>query len=149
MTLRREPVSSVSCGQLKFKTSELCYLCSMSNPSEIESTVGQPAPSEKETEASSIAWKRNYKGHTITIFGSQRLGWNVQIHKREPIILGYARAHAIKYSKQLIDAEQAKWHTRSTGGTPRNPALASKAIAGSTRLNRSFSSGISSDRRRG
>jgi hypothetical protein len=122
----------------------------MSKPSEIESAAGgQLAPSEKETEASSIAWKRDYKGCTITIFGSQRFGWNVQIDKREPIILGYTSARAIKYSKQLIDAEQAKWHTQSRGGTPRNPALASKALPGSTRLNRSFSSGISLDRRRG
>jgi hypothetical protein len=121
----------------------------MSKPSEIESAVGRLAPSDKETEASSIAWKRDYKGCTITIFGSQRFGWNTQIDKREPIILGYIRAHAIKYSKQLIDAEQAKWHTRSAAGTPRNPALASKALSESKRLNRSIPSAISADRRRG
>ena len=120
----------------------------MSKPSEIESAGGQLAPSEKETEPSTIAWKRDYKGCTITIFGSQRFGWNAQIDKREPFILEYTRARAIKYSKGLIDEEEAKWHTRSAGGTAQHPNSASKASK-LKRSNNSFTGGISADRRRG
>jgi hypothetical protein len=120
----------------------------MSTPSKTKSAAGQPPTEAQETEANSVTWKRDYKGHTITIFGSQRSGWNAQIDKREPVILGYTRARAIKYSKQLIDEEQAKWHTRPTGGTPQNPALSGKA-SGLKRSNNSFTGGISADRRRG
>jgi hypothetical protein len=120
----------------------------MSTPSETESAGARPPREKQATEDSSITWKREYKGHTITIFGSQRFGWNAQIDKREPLILGYTRARAIKYSKGLIDEEQAKWHTRSAGGTAQNPNPASKA-ARLKRSNNSFRGGISADRRRG
>jgi hypothetical protein len=35
----------------------------------------------------------------VTIFGSERFGWNAQIDKREPIVLGFTRARAIRYAK--------------------------------------------------
>jgi hypothetical protein len=59
------------------------------------------------------------------------------------IILGYTRPRAIKYAKELIDEEQAKFHSRSAGGLPRN----NKASPGSAR--HSFPTVISADRRRG
>src|SRR5258708_35641861 len=88
----------------------------MRTPSKIE--AGGPADtSKKQIEADSISWKRDYKGCMGTIFGSRSAGWNVQIDRREPIILGYTRPRAIKYAKELIDEEQAKFHSRSAGGT--------------------------------
>src|SRR5258708_38412782 len=89
----------------------------MRTPSKIE--AGGPADtSKKQIEADSISWKRDYKGCMVTIFGSRSAGWNVQIDRREPIILGYTRPRAIKYAKGLIDEEQAKFHSRSAGGRP-------------------------------
>src|SRR5260221_5370752 len=91
----------------------------MRTPSKIE--AGGPADtSKKQIEADSISWKRDYKGCMVTIFGSRSAGWNVQIDRREPIILGYTRPRAIKYAKELIDEEQAKFHSRSAGGVPRH-----------------------------
>src|SRR5882762_6068920 len=92
----------------------------MSTPSEIEAAAGQGATSKQQIEASSITWKRDYKGCIVTIFGSERFGWNVRIDKREPIILGFTRARAIKYATELIDEEQSKYHSRSAGKASRN-----------------------------
>jgi len=116
----------------------------MSTPSEIEAAAGQAATSKQQIEASSITWKRDYKGCMVTIFGSERFGWNAQIDKREPIVLGFTRARAIKYAKELIDEEQAKYHSRS-GGASRNR----KPLSRSKRPNNSFPTVISADRRRG
>jgi hypothetical protein len=115
----------------------------MSTPSKIEAGAGPEQTSEQQTEVSSITWKREYKGKMITIFGSARLGWNAQIDKREPIILGFTRSRAIKHAKDLIDEEQAKYHSRSTTETLRN----GKLFPGSK--DRSFPTVISADRRRG
>jgi hypothetical protein len=115
----------------------------MKIPSEIEAPGGPADPSKQPVEADSITWKRDYKGCMVTIFGSRSAGWNVQIDKRDPIILGYTRPRAIKYAKELIDGEQAKFHSRSSGGLPRN----SKTYPGSAR--QSFPTVISGDRRRG
>src|SRR5258708_33205458 len=91
----------------------------MRTPSKIE--AGGPADtSKKQIEADSISWERDYKGCMVTIFGSRSAGWNVQIDRREPIILGNTRPRAIKYAKELIDEGQAKFHSRSAGGPPRN-----------------------------
>ena len=117
----------------------------MSTPSEIEAAAGQAATSKQQIEASSITWKRDYKGCMVTIFGSQRFGWNAQIDKREPIVLGFTRARAIKYAKELIDEEQAKYRSRSAGGASRN----GKASSRSNRPNNLFPTVISADRRRG
>src|ERR1700687_4361810 len=84
--------------------------------SPIEAATGSASTSEQNAESNSVTWKRDYKGCMVTIFGSQNSGWNVQIDKREPIILGYTRTRAIKYAKDLIDEEQAKYHSRSAGG---------------------------------
>jgi hypothetical protein len=81
----------------------------------------------------------------VTIFGSERSGWNVQIDKREPIILGFTRARAIKHATGLIDEEQAKYHTRATAGVSSN----GKASSRSRRPNNSFPTVVSADRRRG
>ena len=122
---------------------QMCYLADMRTPSKIEA-AGDPADTSKQPiEADSIAWKRDYKGCMVTIFGSPSAGWNVKIDKREPIILGYTRPRAIKYAKELIDEEQAKFHSRSAGGLPRN----SKVFPASAR--HSFPNVISADRRRG
>jgi hypothetical protein len=99
--------------------------------------------SKQQTKADSITWKRDYKGCMVTIFGSPSAGWNVQIDKREPILLGYTRARAIKHAKELIDEEQAKYHSRSAGGIPRN----TKAYP--TSGGHSFPTVVSADRRRG
>ncbi len=115
----------------------------MSTPSKIEAATGQENNPEQQPEVSSITWKREYKGSMITIFGSPRLGWNAQIDKREPMILGFTRARAIKHAKDLIDEEQAKYHSRSAGGTLHN----GKASPGSR--GHSFPNVISGDRRRG
>jgi hypothetical protein len=115
----------------------------MRTPSKIEAAGGPADTSKQQIEADSITWKRDYKGCMVTIFGSRSAGWNVQIDKREPIILGYTRPRAIKYAKELIDEEQAKFHSRSAGGLPRN----NKASPGSAR--HSFPTVISADRRRG
>jgi hypothetical protein len=115
----------------------------MRTPSKIEAAGGPADTSKQQIEANSITWKRDYKGCMVTIFGSRSAGWNVQIDKREPIILGYTRPRAIKYAKELIDEEQAKFHSRSAGGLPRNY----KASPGSAR--HSFPTVISADRRRG
>jgi hypothetical protein len=115
----------------------------MSIPSKIEADAGQEKISEQPAEVSSITWKREYKGRMITIFGSQRLGWNAQIDKREPIILGVTRPRAIKHAKDLIDQEQAKYHSRSAPETSRQ----GKLLPGSK--DRSFPTVISADRRRG
>jgi hypothetical protein len=115
----------------------------MSTPSKIEAADGPEDISEPPAEASSITWKREYKGRMVTIFGSPRLGWNVQIDKREPIILGYTRPRAIKHAKELIDEEQAKYHSRSA---PEN-LRSGKLFPGSR--DRSFPTVISADRRRG
>ena len=72
----------------------------MSTPFEIEAAAGQVATSKQQIEAR-ITWKRDYKGCMVTIFGSERFGWNAQIDKREPIVLGYTRARAIRYAKEL------------------------------------------------
>ena len=117
----------------------------MSTPSEIEAAAGKAATSKQQIESSSIIWKRDYKGCMVTIFGSERFGWNAQIDKREPIVLGFTRARAIKYAKELIDEEQAKYHSRSAGGASRN----GKASSRSKRPNNSFPTVISADRRRG
>jgi hypothetical protein len=79
----------------------------------------------------------------VTIFGSAGAGWNVQIDKRDPILLGYTRPRAIKHAKELIDEEQAKFHSRSAGGLPRN----NKTYPGSGR--QSSPTVVSADRRRG
>jgi len=117
----------------------------MSTPSEIVALAGQAATSKQQIEASSITWKRDYKGCMVTIFGSERFGWNAQIDKREPIVLGFTRARAIRYAKELIDEEQAKYHSRSAGGASRN----GKASSRSKRPNNSFPTVVSADRRRG
>ena len=117
----------------------------MSNPSEIEAAAGQAATSKRQIQAGSITWKRDYKGRMVTIFGSERFGWNVQVDKREPIVLGFTRARAIRYAKELIDEQQAKYHSRSAGGASRN----GKAPSRSKRPNNSFPTVISADRRRG
>ena len=115
----------------------------MSTPSEIEAAADRAATSKQQIKVSGITWKRDYKGCMVTIFGSERFGWNAQIDKREPIVLGFTRARAIKYAKELIDEEQAKFHSRSAGGLPRN----SKVSPASAR--HSFPTVISADRRRG
>ncbi len=115
----------------------------MSTPSKIEAAAGREEISEQQAEVSSITWKREYKGRMITIFGSTRLGWNAQIDKRDPIILGFTRARAIKHAKDLIDEEQAKYHSRSAPETSRH----GKLLPGSK--DRSFPTVISADRRRG
>jgi hypothetical protein len=117
----------------------------MSTPSKIEAGAGQATASKQKTEASSITWKREYKGCMVTIFGSERFGWNAQIDKRQPIVLGFTRARAIKYATELIDEEQAKYHSRSGVGTSRN----SRASSRSKRPNNLFPTVISADRRRG
>jgi hypothetical protein len=117
----------------------------MSTPSEIEAAASRAATSKQQIKASGITWKRDYKGCMVTIFGSERFGWNAQIDKREPIVLGFTRARAIKYAKELIDEEQAKYHSRSTCGASRN----GKALSRSKRPNNSFPAVISADRRRG
>ena len=116
----------------------------MRTPSKIQAMGGPADTSKQQIEADSIIWKRDYKGCMVTIFGSRSAGWNVQIDKREPIILGYTRPRAIKYAKELIDEEQAKFHSRSAGGLPRN----NKASPRSARHS-SFPTVISADRRRG
>ena len=122
----------------------LCgILINMSTPSKIEANAGQEETSEQKAEVSSITWKREYKGRMITIFGSPGLGWNAQIDKREPIILGLTRPRAIKHAKDLIDEEQAKYHSRSAPETSRH----GKLLPGSK--DRSFPTVISADRRRG
>jgi hypothetical protein len=121
----------------------LWYNEGMSTPSKIEAVAGPEDISEPPTEVSSITWKREYKGRMVTIFGSPRLGWNVQIDKREPIILGLTRARAIKHAKELIDQEQGKYHSRSTTETSRS----GKLFPGSK--DRSFPTVVSADRRRG
>ena len=121
----------------------MCYLTNMRTPSKIEAAGGPADTSKQQIEADSITWKRDYKGRMVTIFGSRSAGWNVKIDKREPIILGYTRPRAIKYAKELIDEEQAKFHSRSAGGLPRN----SKVSPASAR--HSFPTVISADRRRG
>jgi hypothetical protein len=121
----------------------MCYLTNMTIPSKIEAGGGPAETSKQPVETDSITWKRDYKGCMVTIFGSPSAGWNVKIDMREPIILGYTRPRAIKYAKELIDEEQAKFHSRSAGGLPRN----SKVSPGSAR--QSFPNVISADRRRG
>src|ERR1700721_713055 len=96
------------------------YLPDMRTPPKIEAAGDPPDTSKQPIEADSIAWKRDYKGCMVTIFGSPSAGWNGKINKREPIILGYTRPRAIKYAKELIDEEQAKFHSRSAGGLPRH-----------------------------
>jgi hypothetical protein len=121
----------------------MCYLTNMRTPSKIEAAGGPADTSKQQIEADSITWKRDYKGCMVTIFGSPSAGWNVKIDKGEPIILGYTRPRAIKYAKELIDEEQAKFHSRSAGGLPRN----SKVSLASAR--QSSPTVISADRRRG
>jgi hypothetical protein len=116
----------------------------MSTPFEIEAAAGQATASQQQIEAR-ITWKRDYKGCMVTIFGSERFGWNAQIDKREPIVLGFTRARAIRYAKELIDEEQAKYHSRSAVGASRS----GKASSRSKRPNNSFPTVISADRRRG
>src|ERR1700676_2500815 len=124
----------------------LCYIIRlMSTPSPIEAAAGSAGPLERPAEGNSVTWKRDYKGCMVTIFGSPNSGWNVQIDKREPIILGYTRSRAIKHAKDLIDQEQAKYHSRSAGGSPRN----AKTSPGSWRPGNSFPTVVSADRRRG
>ena len=122
---------------------QMCYLTDMRTPSKIEAAAGPADTSKPAIEADSIAWKREYKGCMVTIFGSPSAGWNVKIDKREPIILGYTRPRAIKYAKELIDEEQSKFHSRSAGGLPRH----SKVTPESAR--RSSPTVTSADRRRG
>src|SRR5258708_30481841 len=99
------------------------YLTNMRSPSKIEAAGGPADTSKQQIEADSVTWKRDYKGCMVTIFGSGSAGWNVKIDKREPIILGYTRPHAIKYAKELIDEEQAKFHSRSAGGRSANTLM--------------------------
>jgi len=117
----------------------------MSTLPPIDAATGSAGTSVQKAESNSVTWKRDYKGCMVTISGSQNSGWNVQIDKREPIILGYTRPRAIKYAKDLIDEEQAKYHSRSAGGIPRN----GKTAPSSRRPGNSFPSVISADRRRG
>ena len=117
----------------------------MSTPSEIEAAAGQADTPKQKVEANSITWKRDYKGCMVTIFGSERFGWNVQLDKREPIVLGFTRARAIKYAKEIVDDEQAKYHSRSAGRVSSN----GKASSQSKRPNNLFPTVISADRRRG
>jgi hypothetical protein len=79
----------------------------------------------------------------VTIFGSTGSGWNVKIDKREPILLGFTRARAIKYATELIDEEQAKYHSRSAGRDSRT------GKSGAKRPNNAFPTVVSADRRRG
>ena len=123
----------------------MLYWQPMSTSSRIGAATGSEGALEKPAEANSVTWKRDYKGCMVTIFGSQNSGWNVQIDKREPIILGYTRPRAIKHAKDLIDQEQAKYHSRSAGGSPRN----GKASPGSRRPGNLFPTVVSADRRRG
>lgn len=115
----------------------------MSTPSKRKGAVGQESNSEQQPEVSSVIWKREYKGRMVTIFGSLRTGWNAQIDKREPMILGLSRPRAIKHAKDLIDEEEAKYHSRSAGGNFHN-GKSSPGFRGS-----SFPTTISADRRRG
>jgi hypothetical protein len=115
----------------------------MRTPKKVEAAETPADASKQPAEASSITWKRDYKGCMVTIFGSPSAGWNVQIDKREPILLGYTRPRAIKHAKELIDEEQAKFHSRSAGGHPRN----TKTFPGSGR--QSNPAVVSADRRRG
>jgi len=115
----------------------------MSTPSKRKGAVGQESLPEQQPETSSITWKREYKGRMVTIFGSPRAGWNAQIDKQEPMILGLTRARAIKHAKDLIDEEQAKYHSRSAGGNLHN----GKSSPGFR--DPSFPTTISADRRRG
>jgi hypothetical protein len=117
----------------------------MSTPSEIEAAAGEDATSKPRIEANSITWKREYKGHMVTIFGSERLGWNAQIDKREPVVLGLTRARAIKHAKELIDEEQGKYHSRSASGASRNGQPSSRP----KHPNNQFPTVVSADRRRG
>jgi hypothetical protein len=117
----------------------------MSNVSSSESPADSPGTAEQKTESISVTWKREYKGCMVTILGSPASGWNVQIDKGETIILGFTRQRAIKYAKDFIDAEQAKYHSRSAGGVPRN----SKTPMGSKRPGNVFPTVTSADRRRG
>jgi hypothetical protein len=117
----------------------------MSTPSKIEAAGGLAPTSKPKIEASSITWKREYKGRMVTILGSEGLGWNVQIDKGEPIVLGLTRARAIKYAKELIDEEEAKYGSRSSGGASRNGQPSSP----SKHPNHLFPTVISADRRRG
>jgi hypothetical protein len=111
--------------------------------SKTEAAGGQQDNSNQKPEVSSITWKREYKGRMITIFGSPSAGWNAQIDKREPIILGLTRPRAIKHAKDLIDEEQAKYRSGSPGAMMRN----GKASPGFR--DPSFPTVISADRRRG
>jgi hypothetical protein len=115
----------------------------MSTPSKRKGAVGQESIPEQQPEVSSITWKREYKGKMVTIFGSPRAGWNAQIDKEEPIILGTTRPRAIKHAKDLIDEEQAKYRSRSAGGNLHN----GKTSPGFR--DPSFPTTISADRRRG
>jgi hypothetical protein len=115
----------------------------MSTPSKRKGAVGRESLPEQKPEASSITWKREYKGRMVTIFGSPRAGWNAQIDKQEPMILGLTRARAIKHAKDLIDEEEAKYHSRSAGGNLHN-GKSSPGFRGP-----SFPTTISADRRRG
>jgi hypothetical protein len=139
---RRAPLS-IFCIPRQFPRRFCGILGDMSTPSKIEANGGQEETSERKAEVSSITWKREYKGRMITIFGSPGLGWNAQIDKREPIILGLTRPRAIKHAKDLIDEEQAKYHSRSAPETSRH----GKLLPGSK--DRSFPTVISADRRRG
>jgi hypothetical protein len=115
----------------------------MSRPSKVKGAAGQEGIPEQQPEVSSITWKREYKGRMVTIFGSPRAGWNAQIDKREPMILGLTRPKAIKHAKDLIDEEQAKYHSRSAGGHMHNGKLSPGF------KDPSFPTVISADRRRG
>jgi hypothetical protein len=115
----------------------------MSTPSKPKSAVGKESIPEQQPEVSSIAWKREYKGRMVTIFGSPRAGYNAQIDKQEPMMLGLTRAKAIKHAKDLIDEEQAKYHSKSAGGNLHN----GKSSPGFK--DPSFPTTISADRRRG
>ena len=115
----------------------------MSTPSKPKGAVGQESIPEQQPEVSSITWKREYKGRMVTIFGSPRAGYNAQIDKQEPMMLGLTRAKAIKHAKDLIDEEQAKYHSKSAGGNLHN----GKSSPGFK--DPSFPTTISADRRRG
>jgi hypothetical protein len=115
----------------------------MSTSSKVKGAAGQEGIPEQQPEVSSVTWKREYKGRMVTIFGSPRTGWNAQIDKREPMILGLTRPRAIKHAKDLIDEEQAKYHSRSGGGHLHN----GKSFPGFR--DPSFPTVISADRRRG
>ena len=73
----------------------------MSTLPPIGAATGSAGTSVPNAESNFVTWKRDYKGCMVTVFGSQNSGWNVQIDKREPIILGCTRPRAILVRSRL------------------------------------------------